>query len=381
MKELSQYSVLIVDDNRNNVDVLVDALDDICEVSVAMNGRSALNVISRLQPDLILLDIMMPEMDGYEVCGRLKKDERLAGIPVIFISALNETIDKVKAFSAGGVDYVTKPFQIEEVRARVVTHLELQRRKRLLEANLEQLRKLEEQRDDLVHMIVHDMRTPLHAVSGYLQLLELDESSRLSEKGRKYVGSSKAALVCLIEMVSSLLDVNRIESGEMRLNFEECDLRAIAVKVLRKLRPLGEGYELMEDLPREPLIVMGDPDLISRAIQNLLGNALKYTPRGGRIRLEIKPQGAGARVALEDTGQGIPPEYRERIFDKFGQVECRQSRHSTGLGLTFCKLVVEAHGGRIGVESEVGVGSTFWFYLPVRPSCPTGGDATPARRH
>jgi len=137
MKELSQCNVLIVDDNRTNVDVLVNALDDICEVSVAMNGRSALNVITRLHPDLILLDIMMPEMDGYEVCGRLKKDERLADIPVIFISALNETIDKVTAFAAGGVDYVTKPFQIEEVRARVVTHLELQRRKRQLEDNLE----------------------------------------------------------------------------------------------------------------------------------------------------------------------------------------------------------------------------------------------------
>lgn len=367
MKELSQCNVLIVDDNRTNVDVLVNALDDICEVSVAMNGRSALNVITRLHPDLILLDIMMPEMDGYEVCGRLKKDERLADIPVIFISALNETIDKVTAFAAGGVDYVTKPFQIEEVRARVVTHLELQRRKRQLEDNLEQLRILEKQRDNLVHMIVHDMRTPLHGISGYLQLLGLDKSSRLSDAGRKYVQAGMASVKSLIEMVSSVLDVSRMESGQMQVNFVECDLIAIAVEVIRKLESLANGLELVKDLPGEPLMIIADPGLISRAIQNLLGNALKFTPRGGRIRLEIKPRDAGVRVALEDTGHGIPPEYRERIFDKFGQMECGQRKHSTGLGLTFCKLVVEAHGGIIGVDSEVGVGSTFWFHLPMRP--------------
>jgi len=323
-------------------------------------------------PDLILLDIIMPEMNGYEVCECLKADEQLSGIPVIFISALNETMDKVKAFKVGGVDYVTKPFQFEEVQARVATHLELRRQKRLIQESNEQLRKLEELRDNLVHMVVHDMRTPLTAIYGFLKTLEMLEGETLSQQGREFVQTALASTEDLVEMVSSLLDVSKMEAGEMKLNLTQCELLTIAREALAKVEPLKGGRQLMLSGADEPVTVMADAELIARVFQNLLGNALKFTPDDGRVTVSIEPSADAVRVLVQDTGPGIPPEYRERIFEKFFQVENRADRqkYSTGFGLTFCKLAVEAHGGQVGVDSEEGRGSTFWFTLPRRESVP-----------
>ena len=164
-------NVIVVDDTPANLQLLTGMLKERgYKVRPVPSGKLALQAAKNDPPDLILLDIMMPEMDGYEVCERLKADEKLREIPVIFISALNETMDKVRAFGVGGVDYVTKPFQFEEVDARVRTHLELQRQRRKLKENYEQLRRLEELRDNLVHMIVHDLRNPLTGISGFLDL-------------------------------------------------------------------------------------------------------------------------------------------------------------------------------------------------------------------
>jgi signal transduction histidine kinase len=309
---------------------------------------------------------MMPEMDGYEVCERLKADEKLREIPVIFISALNETMDKVKAFGVGGVDYVTKPFQFEEVDARVSTHLELQRQRRKLKENYEQLRRLEELRDNLVHMIVHDLRSPLTGISGFLDLALVLEKETLTEDGLDYLQTAKRSTTAVIDMVSAVLDVSKMEAGEMKLHLEECDLVRIAADLMSGMQSLKEAREMILDAPPAPVTVVADKDLILRVIQNLLGNALKFTPSDGWIRLGIEPDEDRICVTVRDNGSGIPAEYLEKIFEKFGQVEARASRRkfSTGLGLTFCKLAVEAHGGTIGVESEVGKGSKFWFVLP-----------------
>jgi len=342
------------------------------KVRSVSNGKFALQTAKHNPPDLILLDVVMPGMNGYEVCERLKMDEQLAEIPVIFISALNETMDKVKAFQVGGVDYVTKPFQLREVQARVATHLELRRQKGLLQENNEQLHNLEELRDSLVHMVVHDMRTPLTAIYGFLQTLEMFEGERLSDQGREFVQTALASTENLVEMVSSLLDVSKMEAREMKLNLTQCDLLTIAREALAKVEPLKGNRQLMLSGTDEPVAVTADAEIIARVFQNLLGNALKFTPDDGRVTVSIEPSADTARVLVQDTGPGIPPEYRERIFEKFGQVEntANKQRYSTGLGLTFCKLAVEAHGGQVGVVSEEGRGSTFWFTLPRRESVP-----------
>lgn len=364
-------SIIVVDDTPANLHLLTGMLKERgYKVRPVSSGKFALQTAKHDPPDLILLDIIMPEMNGYEVCECLKADEQLSSIPVIFISALDETMDKVKAFKVGGVDYVTKPFQFEEVQARVATHLELRRQRRLIQESNEQLRKLEELRDNLVHMVVHDMRTPLTAIYGFLQTLETLEGERLSEQGREFVQTALAATEELVEMVSSLLDVSKMEAGEMKLNLTQCELLTIAREALAKVEPLKGDRQLLLSGADEPVMVMADAELIARVFQNLLGNALKFTPDDGRVTVSIEPSAHAVRVRVQDTGPGIPPEYRERIFEKFGQVEhpANKQRYSTGIGLTFCKLAVEAHGGQVGVDSEEGRGSTFWFDLPRRPS-------------
>lgn len=360
-------NVIVVDDTPANLQLLTGMLKERgYKVRPVPSGKLALQAAKNDPPDLILLDIMMPEMDGYEVCERLKADEKLREISVIFISALNETMDKVRAFVVGGVDYVTKPFQFEEVNARVSTHLELQRQRRKLKENYEQLRRLEELRDNLVHMIVHDLRNPLTGISGFLDLALALERETLTEDGLEYLQTAKRSTKAVIDMVSAVLDVSKMEAGEMKLHLAECDLVRIAADLMSDMQSLKEAREMILDAPPAPVTVVADKDLILRVIQNLLGNALKFTPSDGWIRLGIEPDENRVCVRVWDNGPGIPPEYQERIFEKFGQVEARANRqkHSTGLGLTFCKLAVEAHGGSVGVESEVDKGSTFWFVLP-----------------
>ena len=223
-----------------------------------------------------------------------------------------------------------------------------------------------------MHMVVHDMRTPLTAIYGFLRTLETLEGESLSDQGREFVQTALASTEDLVEMVTSLLDVSKMEAGEMTLNLTQCELLTIAREALTKVESLKGGRRLTLSGTDEPVTVMADAELIARVFQNLLGNALKFTPDDGRVTVSIEPSTDAARVLVQDTGPGIPPEYRERIFEKFGQVEdpAKQQRYSTGLGLAFCKLAVEAHGGQVGVDSEEGRGSTFWFTLPRRESVP-----------
>jgi len=360
-------NILVVDDTLANLEVLGGMLKDHgYRVRQAISGEMALRAARNNPPDLILLDIMMPGMDGFAVCRELKADAALCDIPVIFISALSEIGDKVTAFHAGGVDFVTKPFQFEEVEARVTVHLALRQAQRRLAEQNAQLRKLEELRDNLVHMVVHDLRTPLTSIYGFLQTLEVLEGESLSADGREFVSRALSSSETLIEMVSSLLDVSKMEAGEMTVHREPCQIDAIAREVLRKMEGLREERTLLIESQSSPVQINADPSLLARILQNLVGNAMKFSPSDGRIIIGIIPDATQIRVSVSDNGPGIPDEYREKIFEKFGQVEARQNRQkfSTGLGLTFCKLAVEAHGGMIGVDSEVGVGSTFWFEIP-----------------
>jgi len=343
--------ILIVDDTPANVLLLVRMLTQRgYNVQPVLSGKLALQAARAEPPDLILLDITMPEMNGYEVCAQLKSDAALKAIPVIFISALNETIDKVKAFNAGGVDYVTKPFQFEEVYARIQTHL--------------RLRGLEKLHDDLTHMLVHDLRNPLSVIFIFLDILEFKEAANLSAGTRSFVTLARHSAEELRNMISSILDVSKMGAGEMKLQREPCDLATLIRSVVAATQPLPGNRTVTLAAPDSPSAVTADVSLMRRVLQNLLSNALKYTPIGGAVRIVVTPSGREVRIAITDTGPGIAPEYHQRIFEKFGQGNDGNNRLGTGLGLTFCKLAVEAHDGRIGVDSAVGQGSTFWLVLP-----------------
>jgi len=234
-----------------------------------------------------------------------------------------------------------------------------------LQLRYEELQRLQSLRDGLVHMIVHDLRSPLTSVMGYIDLLRTLPD--LTEKDREsFVVAAYAGAAQMGEMISSLLDVNRLEAGEMPLDRQDVNLCDVAGGAVRSLSGLTIGRRVVQAASEGPIAVSCDPVLIRRVIGNLLGNALKFTPASGSITLTVTRADDRPCVEVTDTGPGIPPDFIGRVFDKFSQAaEGRaMKRHSTGLGLTFCKLAVEAHGGTIGVTSEVGVGSRFWFQLP-----------------
>jgi signal transduction histidine kinase len=325
------------------------------------SGAEALEAVASEPPDLILLDVTMPGMNGFEVCSRLQEHEEWRKIPVIFLTALTDVNDKVKGFAAGGVDYITKPFQLEEVLARVSSQLALREARRELEHTITKLHELEQLRDDLVDMIVHDMRSPLTVLLTHLQLLRMDVSGETA----KSVDDAARGARQLNDLANALLDVRRMEEGKMPLKRARVDIARIVTDV-------REAFAKLEPDRTIEIAVSGsasadcDANLIRRVLENLVSNGIKHTPGGAPLRIEVTNANGRVRVAVRDQGSGVPAAARERIFEKFGAVAVRQDRsyHSVGLGLAFCKLAVEAHGGTIGVEDASPRGSVFAFELP-----------------
>ena len=373
----AQGSLLVVDDIEANRDVLSRRLERQGHaVATAENGRQALEMLRTDAFDLVLLDIMMPEMDGYEVLRRLKADETLRHLPVIVISALSEFDSVVRCIEMGAEDYLPKPFNPTLLKARIGACLERKRARdretRLfeqLQGNYRRLQELEKLRDDLTHMIIHDLRTPLNAM--FLGLQAVEAMGEFNEAQRGMLGVTMGSGNTLVGMINDLLDISKMESGSLQLERREFTAAELIDTALKQVVPLATARkvtlttELEPDLPR----LVADEAKLLRTLVNLLGNALKFTPSGGTVAVSARPANdeSSLQFCVRDTGEGIPAEAFGRIFEKFGQVESRDGGRSasTGLGLTFCKLAVEAHGGHIGVESAPGAGSTFCFTIPL----------------
>jgi two-component system, sensor histidine kinase and response regulator len=367
--------ILVVDDMPENLQILSEMLKERgYEGRPVPNGKLAIQAAHNDPPDLILMDVNMPEMDGYEVCARIKSDPRNADVPVIFISAYNETIDKLKAFSAGGVDYVTKPYQLDEVLARVEIHLKIRSLQKKLKAGNQELaeslkkqRELENLRDSLVHMMVHDLKSPLATISLCLQMIKRETGKGLPDSLSQDAQAAESSVNAMIRMVNSILDISKLEEGKLDLKREECDLGLQAREAAEVTGRFRDGARIEMNIAPGSLSAIADAEIIKRVFQNLLDNALKYSPEGGVIRVAVQTRGEDIAASIQDSGPGIAEEYHEKIFEKFWQVEARAAgipTGSTGLGLAFCKLALEAHGGRIWVESEKGKGSTFKFVIP-----------------
>jgi signal transduction histidine kinase len=357
-------NILVVDDTPANLHLLVNMLRRRgYSVRPVPSGALALEVAGYEVPDIVLLDVTMPGMNGYEVCEKFKADEKLKDVPIIFISALDETNDKVKAFSVGGVDYISKPFQQEEVLARVRTHLALRRQELQLERNLMELKKMEAMRDSLVHMIVHDMRSPLSAVTMTLNFLRTSHQFHGDEIIIEMLDSAMGAARRLSDMTHEVLDISRLEAGQMPVKKEMASLVGIIKLSAESMKQLAEKRKITMDTTSSELVSC-DPEIISRIVCNLLGNALKFTPPDGEIHVSLTSDEKGSTVFVKDNGPGIAPEDQQKVFDKFCQADLRHRGIGSGLGLAFCKLAVEAHGGKIGVESVLNQGSTFWFTIP-----------------
>src|SRR5437868_1341183 len=229
------------------------------------------------------------------------------------------------------------------------------------------LRSTLQTRDDLTHMIVHDLRSPLSVVTGYVDALEYVASDKLSPEQAKCLTGAKRGADDMNDMISTLLDVGRLEAGKMPLQFQDHDVAQIAREAANRFTPVLQGRTLRCEVPPEPVSISCDGDVIRRIVENLISNALKFTKATGTIRVRVQYNAMAATISISDDGEGIPRDQHEHIFEKFGQTDSGgKHRHSTGLGLAFCRLAMEAHQGKIGLESEPGKGSTFWFTLPAR---------------
>jgi signal transduction histidine kinase len=369
---MSAGVILIVDDTPGNLDLLVDLLEKHeYDVRVARSGRRALAAIAVSPPDLLMLDINMPEMDGYEVCRRLKADEATREIPVIFLSVNDEAMDKVQAFRAGGADYVTKPFQPEEVLARVEHQIRLARLQRDLVAEREAAFEASRAKSVFLANMSHELRTPLNGILGYVQLMERDES--LTESQRENLGVIMRSGEHLLALINDVLSISKIEAGQATLNERTFDLGRLlqGLEEMFRVRAEAQGLHLIFDLaPALPRHASGDDGKLRQILINLLGNAFKFTESGG-VALRATWEQGMARFEVEDTGHGIAPDELGRIFEPFVQTEAGvRSGEGTGLGLTITNNFVALMGGQIEVRSEIGRGTTFGFDVRLPAASP-----------
>lgn len=360
--ELSRQKILIVDDAPTNIKILVNELKSTYRIVVATSGEAALKrVESDTPPDLILLDVVMPGMDGYEVCRWLKADERTRDIPVIFITARSAEEDEATGLELGAVDYITKPFCLPIVRSRVKTHLEL---KRAAEAGTHS-------KSEFLANMSHELRTPLNAIIGYSEML-IEEAKEMEPEEivpdlERILGASRH----LLAIINDILDLSKIEAGKMDLYRETFEIAPFIEDVVSIVKPMIEkNANRLEVLcPKDIGSMHADQTRIRQGLFNLLGNASKFTERG-KITLSVAraetESTSRLTFSVSDTGIGMTPEQIQKIFRPFTQADNSTTRKygGTGLGLTITKRFCQIMGGDVTVESEYGVGTTFTIHLP-----------------
>jgi signal transduction histidine kinase len=359
--------VLIVDDDPASRLLLADWLSAYGhQVSTAADGPEALLAVEREAPDAIVLDVMMPGLDGFAVCERLKSNPRTAVVPVLLLTALHERENRLRGMRAGANDFLTKPADLPDVLLRVRNAIRLRQLHREVEEKFVEVRRVQQMKDNLMQMIVHDLRTPLAGLEGFLQLLHMAVGAKLEDRPAHYLEQALQASHNLAHQIDLLLDIHRMEEGKMPVQTVPHNLTEVLNRALEPLRPLFGSRRLQLELPPESVAAVGDSALLVRVVSNLVGNAIAFTPeQTGEITVRLRSGLGAARVEVEDNGPGIELAKQEAIFEKFYQAGEYVRNRSSGLGLAFCKLALEAQGGRIGVVSQAGLGSRFWFEVPV----------------
>jgi signal transduction histidine kinase len=363
--ERADARVLIVDDEPDNRLLLRDVLSaDGYEIAEAADGEGALAAVEEQLPDVVLLDVMMPGIDGNEVCRRLKADPSTEPVPVILVTAQRGREERLAGIAAGAADFLSKPVDLSDLRLRVRNAVHTKRLFDQIQKEYQRVAELEKVRDSLVHMIVHDMRSPVAAIQSALQLVELEAQGVLDDDLMECVTGATTSTKKLAAMINSMLDVSKLEAGEMPLERSTVDLNRIVGDAITTLGP--ESARIRREQTQRATTSC-DTGIICRVLVNLISNAHDYSPSGEPVTVSVGTRNGSGRVSITDRGPGIPDDQRARIFEKFAQVENRKKagKASPGLGLAFCKLAVEAHEGTIGVDSADRQGSTFWFELPL----------------
>ncbi|HAT12387.1 MAG TPA: hybrid sensor histidine kinase/response regulator [Microcoleaceae bacterium UBA11344] len=425
LQETPLGNILVVDDTPENLRLLSTMLTQRGYVPrCVINGKMALRACNYNPPDLILLDIMMPQMNGYEVCQHLKLDAKTRDIPVIFISAKDEVFDKVNAFTVGGVDYISKPFQFEEVLARIESHLTLRKlQKQLKEQNIllqqeissrlaveeilheknqilqqeissrcavekalqeqnlllqkeignrqcaesallksyQELARSNAELEQFAYVASHDLQAPLATIASYAQLLEKRSKDQLDSQANKFIGNIVQGCTRMQTLIDDLLEYSRL--GRSQKPFQPTDCHQVVERALANLQWVIRDTQAVVSCSELP-VVNGDISQLVQLFQNLVGNAIKYRQDAPPVvSVSACKHQDHWLFSVSDNGIGIAPQHQERIFQIFQRLHTQKEYSGTGIGLAICQKIVQRHGGRIWVESEPSQGSTFHFTL------------------
>jgi two-component system, sensor histidine kinase and response regulator len=359
-------SILTVDDTPDNLRLLSRVLSrQGFQVRKALDGQQAIASAHANVPDLILLDIKMPEMNGYEVCQSLKADPQTAEVPIIFISALDDVFDKVTAFSVGGADYITKPFQEAEVLARVEHQLRLRRlQQQLVEQNAE-LARSNRELEQFAYIVSHDLQQPLQSITGYATLLLMQQEATLDSGGQHYLNRIVEAGGRMQRLIQNLLTYAQLGTSIQTLAWVDCN--DVVTQAIDNLRGAIAEKDAMLTCDRLPTLMGSEMHLI-QLFQNLISNAIKFTHPNiqPHVTISATPYDEEWLFKVQDNGIGIPADQLTQIFEVFQRSPDAQNYPGQGIGLATCKKIVENHQGKIWAESQLNSGTTFCFTLRTR---------------
>ena len=365
-------TILVVDDNANNRTLAEAHLKSFgYAVVMAESGEQALEQVITHTPSLILLDVIMPKMDGYETCARLRQLPQGRDVPIVFLTALADLSSHQRAMDVGVDDFLTKPINRTELMLRVRSLLRISVLNRNLKENFETIRnqrdqlvRVQEQREELMQHVVHDLKNPLGAIEMNARfMLSSLPSEEMLDATRDIVDSAAA----LRRMVMNLLDICRSEDGQLVPALSDVDVGNLVSTVIGEhtRESLDRDVQLRAQFHLDQSIVRVDQDLIRRVLENLVVNAIRHAPRSSSIEILAQSAGDDVELQVRDLGDGVPEEFRERVFDKYVRLESNTtSLANRGLGLTFCRIAVEAHGGRVWVEPNRPSGANFIVRLP-----------------
>lgn len=369
--DYSEYSILVVDDVISNVLLLKVLLAaQKFNVITASNGMEAIDITKKQQPDLILLDVMMPGMSGFEVAQKLKNDPEVQHIPIIFLTALNSTADIVTGFKVGANDFISKPFNKEELVIRVNHQISLIAAKRIILQKTEELKKTIQGRDKMYSVIAHDLRSPLGSIKMVLNMFVMTMSPQMiGEEQYEMLDSANKSTEELFTLLDNLLKWTKTQTGRLTVVFQDFELvKSISgVFEIFSLVSSSKNIELIFD-SNEEINVRGDIDMVKTITRNLLSNAIKFSFSGSKIIIEVKKIGNMAVVSVKDFGKGMSQEEQQKLFNsethfsKYGT----NNEEGSGLGLLLCKDFATKNRGDLWLQSEEGKGSTFFFSIPLK---------------
>lgn len=367
----SEYKILIVDDVMSNVLLLKVLLtNEKFAIATASNGRQALEQVEKENPDLVLLDVMMPDMSGFEVAQHLKSNPNTADIPIIFLTALNSTADIVKGFQVGANDFISKPFNKEELIIRVTHQISLVAAKRLILSKTEELQRTIAGRDKLYSVIAHDLRSPMGSIKMVLNMLILNlPSEKIGAEMYKLLTMANQTTEDVFSLLDNLLKWTKSQIGKLNVVYQDVDLVEVTDGVIEIFSMVASLKKIrIREMKPEKMMVNADIDMLKTVVRNLLSNAIKFSKENSEVLVKMEEVDGMAVVSVQDHGCGISEEGQKKLlhtdthFSTFGT----NNEEGSGLGLLLCKDFVVKNGGKLWFTSKEGEGSIFSFSIPVK---------------